>query len=230
MTHTAPTEEPPRGFNGATEPEANGPRGGSARTDGAGDFNDSLTGLPCRDLTIFALMFERDPTPRFILDSESRIHEANRAGRALVASGVVGAGGMLLCTSHRHRPNLIHAVKRVSQNWQSTGRVLVRGQDDVWCLIELLGAEEWDGLVIAAMRRTTELTAERLEPLRVVFGLTPVETQVLTHIAGGEAPKEVARALSMSIFTVRAHLRTIFVKLDVHGVNGMLRLTLQLAL
>lgn len=180
--------------------------------------------------TIFDALFEQDPTPRFILDGDGRIVEANAEGRGLMARGIVGAGGMLLCSSHRDRARLEEALKRVSQGREATGRVLVRGHDDTWCLIELLGTDELDGHVAATMRRTTELTADRIEPLRAVFGLTPAETQVLMHIVIGKAPKEVARAMSMSIFTVRAHLRAIFMKMGVQGITGTLRLTLQLAL
>lgn len=194
----------------------------------------NAAGLPAissrRAPKVHDIWFEQDPVPRFILDGDGRILEANAQGRALMTRGIVGAGGMLLCTAHRDRPRLDQELKRVSQGRQATARVLVRGQDDTWCLLELLGAEEMDGRVAAAMRRTTEVTADRIEPLRTVFGLTPVETQVLMHIVLGEAPKEVARAMSMSIFTVRTHLRTIFMKMGVRGITGTLRLTLQLAL
>lgn len=180
--------------------------------------------------TIFEALFEQDPTSRFILDGDGRIVEANAEGRGLIARGIVGAGGMLLCSSHRDRARLEDALKRVSQGREASGRVLVRGHDDTWCLIELLGTDDKDGHVAVTMRRTAELTPDRIEPLRGVFGLTPAETQVLMHIVIGKAPKEVARAMSMSIFTVRAHLRAIFMKMGVQGITGTLRLTLQLAL
>lgn len=183
-----------------------------------------------RGLTIHDLWFENDPAPRFVLDGAGRILEANAEGRGLMARGIVGSGGMLLCTAHRDRPRLDQALKRVSQGHGGTGRVLVRGQDDTWCMIELLASEEMGDRIAASMRRTTEVTADHIEPVRAVFGLTPVETQVLMHIVMGDAPKEIARELSMSIFTVRTHLRTIFMKMGVRGITGTLRLTLQLAL
>jgi DNA-binding CsgD family transcriptional regulator len=174
--------------------------------------------------------FEQDPVPRFVLDAGGRIIKGNAQARDLLGSGVIGAGGLLLCAAHRDRPRLDAVLKRVSQGWQSTGRVLIRGQDDSWCLIEMLGAEAFNGLVVATMRRTADLTPDKIEPLKAVFGLTPVETQVLMRIVVGDAPKEVGRKLSMSIFTVRTHLRTIFMKMGVRGITGTLRLTLQLAL
>lgn len=176
------------------------------------------------------IWFEQDPTPRFVLDPGGRIVRGNAQARELIGTGVVGAGGMLLCSAHRDRPRLDAVLKRVSQGWQPTGRVLIRGQDDSWCLVEMLGAEQFEGLVVATMRRTTDLSPDKIEPLKAVFGLTPVETQVLMRIVVGDAPKEVGRKLSMSIFTVRTHLRTIFMKMGVRGITGTLRLTLQLAL
>lgn len=180
--------------------------------------------------SIYGIWFEQDPTPRFILNAEGQILESNAVGRGLITRGVVGAGGKLLCTAHRHRQNLDQALKRVAQRRPAIGRVLVRGQDHSWCIIELLGSEDMGDRIAATMRRTTELTGDHIEPISTLFGLTPVETKVLKHIVFGEPPKEVARELSMSIFTVRTHLRTIFMKMGVRGITGTLRLTLQLAL
>lgn len=45
--------------------------------------------------------------------------------------------------------------------------------------------------------------------------LSERETAVLRHVAVGRANKEIARALSLSEETVKAHLKNIFAKLDV---------------
>lgn len=45
--------------------------------------------------------------------------------------------------------------------------------------------------------------------------LSERETAVLRHVAVGKANKEIARALSLSEETVKAHLKNIFAKLDV---------------
>ncbi len=182
------------------------------------------------DFGMFEVWFEQDPMPRFVLDPVARVLHANAEGRAVLWPARIGAGASLLCSTHRDRPRLDAAVKSVSQGWQTTARVVVRGQDDAWCLIDLLGAKAFNGQVIATMRRISDLVPERIEPLKAVFGLTPVETQVLMHIVLGYAPKDVGRKLSMSIFTVRTHLRAIFMKLGVRGITGTIRLTLQLAL
>ena len=46
-------------------------------------------------------------------------------------------------------------------------------------------------------------------------GLTERETAVLRLVANGKANKEIARSLSLSEETVKAHLKNIFAKLDV---------------
>lgn len=45
--------------------------------------------------------------------------------------------------------------------------------------------------------------------------LSEREVSVLTYVAAGRANKEIARALSISEDTVKAHMRSIFAKLDV---------------
>jgi DNA-binding CsgD family transcriptional regulator len=177
-----------------------------------------------------AIWWEKDAMPRFLLDGEGRIVRANTRGRDLISRGVIGVGGMILCSAHRDRARLDIILHRLSEHIDLESRVLLRGQDDAWCMLELFAPPELPGHVFATMRRATELAPEKIEPLKTVFGLTKAETNVLTHLTVGDAPKDIGRKLSMSTHTVRAHLRAIFMKMGVKGINGTLRLTFQLAL
>ncbi|MBV9582183.1 MAG: response regulator transcription factor, partial [Chloroflexi bacterium] len=47
--------------------------------------------------------------------------------------------------------------------------------------------------------------------------LTPREAEVLRLIAGGQASKEIARALAVSVTTVERHITHIYDKLGVRG-------------
>ena len=48
-------------------------------------------------------------------------------------------------------------------------------------------------------------------------GLTARELDVLRGMAGGEPPKTIARALGISVHTVRGHVKNIYWKLDAHS-------------
>ena len=49
------------------------------------------------------------------------------------------------------------------------------------------------------------------------YTLTPSEARVLSMVTEGCANKEIARALAISEETVKAHLKHIFIKLQVHS-------------
>lgn len=51
--------------------------------------------------------------------------------------------------------------------------------------------------------------------LESAFGLTPREAQVCVHLTAGRTDGQIAAALRISYWTVRTHLRKIFIKFDV---------------
>jgi DNA-binding CsgD family transcriptional regulator len=55
------------------------------------------------------------------------------------------------------------------------------------------------------------------------FALSPAEREVLALLTEGHAPKEVAYQLGLSTNTVRAHLRALYLKAEVHGLSGLVR-------
>ena len=69
--------------------------------------------------------------------------------------------------------------------------------------------------VHAGHRRLPEDVARRLAERPPQVGLTPREVEVLALIAKGHSNKQVASALVISAETVHAHVRNVFVKLDV---------------
>ncbi len=69
-------------------------------------------------------------------------------------------------------------------------------------------------LVHGGRRRVAPLVASRLAEHFNEAVLTPRETEVLRHVAGGNRNKEIAHSLSISEDTVNGHLKNILSKLD----------------
>lgn len=173
--------------------------------------------------------FENDETARFVLDMSGRVLTSNAAARALAACGMLGSGGVFICSAHRSRADLDMLLKRLSEKKEKAGRILFRAGDDAWCILDLITAVETPGRVFAAVRPVKPLEEEKVAAVGCVFGLTRVEKSVLVLLAGGEAPKEISRTLDMSIHTVRSHLRSICMRMGVKGINGALRLSFLMA-
>ena len=73
-----------------------------------------------------------------------------------------------------------------------------------------------EGRVHLSPEAATRLAKDLRQPERVE-SLTQRETSVLRLVAEGLANKEIARRLSISEKTVKAHLNNVFAKLDVHS-------------
>lgn len=172
--------------------------------------------------------FEHDAIARFVLDPQGCVLRANAKARAMIASGVLGAGGAFICPSHRNRAEFDAMATRLLEGRQSYGRLLFRAGDDAWCLLDLATAPDAAGRIFATARPAHCMGVEGMEPLRAIFGLTRAELSVLAHLTQGEAPKDIGRKLDMSIHTVRAHLRAICMRMGVKGITGALRMSFQL--
>lgn len=172
--------------------------------------------------------FEHDAIARFVLDPQGCVLRANAKARAMIAAGVLGAGGAFICPTHRNRAEFDVLVTRLIEGRQPQGRLLLRAGDDAWCLLDLAMTPDAAGRIFATARPAHCMGAEGMEPLRAIFGLTRAEISVLAHLTQGEAPKDIGRKMDMSIHTVRAHLRAICMRMGVKGITGALRLSFQL--
>lgn len=173
--------------------------------------------------------FEADDTARFILDATGRVLRANAKARALAECGVVGSRGVFICSAHRCRADLDALLSSLISGRQRQGRILFRAGDDEWCILDLMVGGETPDRVFATARPVKPLDGSKVAALGAVFGLTRAETSVLVHLTSGETPKDIGRKLEMSIHTVRAHLRSICMRMGVKGINGALRLSFQMS-
>lgn len=218
--HETATSSRPDSFPAATIFEARLTRRGTPS-----GVCGSPTPLPRADCTAW---FEHDIIARFVLDTQGCVIHANAKARAMIAAGVLGAGGAFICPSHRNRGDFDALANRLLQGRQSHGRLLFRSGDDAWCLLDLATAPDAIDRIFATARPAHCMGVEVMEPLRAIFGLTRAELLVLSHLTQGEAPKDIGRKMDMSIHTVRAHLRAICMRMGVKGITGALRLSFQL--
>lgn len=173
--------------------------------------------------------FENDETARFVLDLNGRVLSSNAAARALAACGMLGSGGVFICSSHRNRLELDMLLQRLADEREKAGRILFRAGDDAWCILDIVTAPEAPNRAFASVRPVKPLDEGKVAAVGGVFGLTRVEKSVLVRLTSGEAPKDISRKMDMSIHTVRSHLRSICMRMGVKGINGVLRLSFLMA-
>lgn len=172
--------------------------------------------------------FEIDQNACFLLSSTCRVLEMNPAAEAAVIEGqfVSVRRGVLAFACERSNTMLTRAVAAVCDRQEQRRRDFFRGADLEWRAVETIRAPGCDAAFVT-FRPSTPLVSG-LSRLAEAFGLTPTESSVLSALVQGHAPKEIGRRLSISTATVRTHLRSIFAKLDVHGISGTLRLAVRL--
>lgn len=76
-------------------------------------------------------------------------------------------------------------------------------------------------------RRVLEMFKDYAPPTHADYHLTEREVAVLDQLVDGDGYREIADALFISIFTVRAHLRNIYDKLHVHSKSQAVAKALQ---
>lgn len=76
-------------------------------------------------------------------------------------------------------------------------------------------------------RRVLEMFRKHAPPPHADYDLTAREVEVLERLVEGRGYKEIADALFISVYTVRAHLRNIYEKLHVHSKSQAVAKALQ---
>jgi len=60
------------------------------------------------------------------------------------------------------------------------------------------------------------IPAQELAELRVRLGLSPRQTEVVTHLLSGKADKQIAREMNITVPTVRMHMGRLFREFGAH--------------
>ena len=205
-------------------PEDQIPGGGRAE-DGGLAFQDLV--CPPRQPSLFSLTdaepglwFELDISPCFELSPDGKLRRLNPAAERLVSSGrLLSVKGQTLdffCERSRHAVR--RALSAVGKQGQRRRELLYGGEQD-WFAVELVRAED-GGSIFLSVRGSSEPAPRISTAFTEAFGLTRAETVVLERLMEDAAPKEIARRLSISPATIRAHLRSIYAKLNTQGLTG----------
>lgn len=87
--------------------------------------------------------------------------------------------------------------------------------------------------VFVGLRLTPAAAPASFEPNERAIkslGLTPRECEILAHLAKGASNKEIARALGVSPNTVKTHVASLYLKLEVNGRGKAVEAARSLAL
>jgi DNA-binding CsgD family transcriptional regulator/PAS domain-containing protein len=175
----------------------------------------------------------------FIVDRDSAVRYANAAADALLndpQGPVRSRSGRLQARIARQSAVLDGAVKAAVDRGEGGGLALSAGQRGAChCVVVPLGPR----LQSTSMwqRPTALLLVSNAAPgcvvdrklLQALFRLTPSEARLAAGLAGGRTLEAVAAESAVSILTVRAHLRAVFVKVGVNRQADLLALLERLA-
>lgn len=183
---------------------------------------DLEDGLETDDI---AHWFEVDPTPVFVVDADSGVLASNRRGRQLLESGSALAlrGKQLSFAQFEAQNCFVEALEKVTSGATSELAVVLRCDDGHWRRVQFLRG---DGLpantAFVTIRGDPERQGE-IRPVVEAFRLSFAEGKVLLHVAQGLPPKRIATRLGVSPHTVRAHLRSLYLKMHVRGMHELIR-------
>lgn len=177
--------------------------------------------------------FELDPQARLVLDDELKLHRANRAGQRLLDAGMTA-------------PHLGHRLRFAEPGsnrlFQKQAASALSCEEQVAALILPFGVSRWvavtmlktmvDGawMLLVTMDDISSRTLIDASIAGAMFGLSPSELPVFQGIADAVCPKDISRVLDISVNTVRAHLRSIYAKLNVSGASQAQRIALSLSI
>jgi DNA-binding CsgD family transcriptional regulator len=171
-----------------------------------------------------ARWFGFDPTPVFIVDIKGAMLAANPRARGLLGrGGVLNVQGRHLGFSNLESQDCFaEALRKVISGGGEVG-VVLHCNDGRWRRLQVVRG---DGLSADVAFVAVYGDPERqldIRPIVEGFRLSAAESKVLLHVAQALPPKRIATRLGVSLHTVRAHLRSLYVKMHVRGMQELIR-------
>lgn len=188
---------------------------------------------------------------RYILESASPPLQVLEAGSALRALEILAGRTVALATVDLSMPGMggLELVQRIKTAYPGTGVLVLSMHDEAQYAIRAFQAGA-DGYISKSSAGTELMAAVRKivaggvyvtpgQAERAVRSLVPGapkgaraelsdrELDVLRRLVAGERPKEIARALKLSIKTISAHKARILDKLQLRGTAELIRYGLE---
>ncbi len=172
--------------------------------------------------------FSQDPSPLYLVDMDGRILSANPAGETVLSDGQVTANGagVLKFGSAECDAFFLSAVRAIAGRGIRR-RAVLRQRHGGWFGAGLHGVHT-EPHVVVVLRDELTPNPDAMTAIGDAFRLTASERDVLHCLLVGQCPKTVAIHLGISEHTVRAHLRSLYAKMNVRGLTGVIRLSCSL--
>ena len=165
-----------------------------------------------------------DARPRLVLDRHCAVlwHGPNAARLLGDLIPLRLAKGRLVAESAAGDDALAQFVERVGTECD---RLLLRSADRRhWAMIQAWSPPDREDLVCAVVNLSIPCRTVQESGLAKTLGLTATESRVLDEFARLRAPKEIADTLSISLSTVRSHLKQVHSKAGVSSAVHLARL------
>jgi DNA-binding CsgD family transcriptional regulator len=168
-----------------------------------------------------------------LMDAQGRIIDANSLALQVLrsCSGFTVRSGRLTFTDPTLEGRMQLAINGCKPGLRGgrailATRVRCRGSDPYRIVVRAVPshADEREVSFFAVVYAPNGLRGISLDVLREVYGLTPAQASVARSLFAGRSVEETARALDLSLNTVRTHLKQIFTKCEVNSQAELMHL------
>ncbi len=184
-----------------------------------GRFPSSIATL--KDSSYYCL--EYAPEATFLVDHEFNVYAANAAAMKAIQMGSVPVVNNKFIFQDKQSLNSIEeANKRLIGNLSNYERCILRVNGQCVACILYPASNNRSKHLFAIKSQSIEEILTGLPEVARIFSLTKTENRILKNMIQGMRPKEIALVNGNSLNTVRAHLRTIYAKMQVRSYNEAL--------
>ena len=166
---------------------------------------------------------QRESTARLLVDRKLRILWANNAAASALdaGEGMRNRAGVLTTGDKAGDAELRGLVGQATSTLSSwTVPCEQAGEDHLVLFIQKVTETEPAAYGIS-FHKTGNCFRAAYAPLERIFELTPVEHRTLLDLLDGHDAIAIARLRNVSVETVRSHIRSIYLKLDVRTREGL---------